>query len=63
MEESSSLLTILTPSRFLESYISGIKNKDIDLFKNKIRSVDVLLIDDIQFFVGKKGVSEVVSHH
>lgn len=47
---------------FLESYISGIKNNDIDIFKNKIRSVDVLLIDDIQFFVGKKGVSEELFH-
>ena len=47
---------------FLESYISGIKNNDIDIFKNKIRSVDVLLIDDIQFFIGKKGVSEELFH-
>ena len=47
---------------FLESYIAGIKNNDIDIFKNKIRSVDVLLIDDIQFFIGKKGVSEELFH-
>ncbi len=47
---------------FLESYVSGIKNNDIDVFKNKIRSVDILLIDDIQFFIGKKGVSEELFH-
>ena len=47
---------------FLESYISGIKNNDINNFKKKIRSVDILLIDDIQFFVGKKGVSEELFH-
>ena len=47
---------------FLESYISGIKNNDIDNFKKKIRSVDILLVDDIQFFVGKKGVSEELFH-
>jgi len=47
---------------FLESYISGIKNNDIDVFKNKIRSVDILLIDDIQFFIGKRGVSEELFH-
>ncbi len=41
---------------------NGIKNKDIDIFKNKIRSVDILLIDDIQFFLGKKGVSEELFH-
>ncbi len=32
------------------------------MFKNKIRSVDILLIDDIQFFMGKKGVSEELFH-
>ena len=32
------------------------------MFKNNIRSVDVLLIDDIQFFLGKKGVSEELFH-
>ena len=47
---------------FLDSYIQGIKNKDIDIFKSKIRSVEILLIDDIQFFMGKKGVSEELFH-
>ena len=47
---------------FLNSYIQGIKNKDIDMFKSKIRSVDILLVDDIQFFMGKKGVSEELFH-
>ena len=47
---------------FLDSYIQGIKNKDIDIFKTKIRSVDILLVDDIQFFMGKKGVSEELFH-
>ena len=62
MEESSSSSYYIDSESFLASYISGIKNKDIDLFKNKIRSVDVLLIDDIQFFLGKKGVSEELFH-
>ena len=39
---------------FLDSYIRGIKNNDIDVFKSKIRSVDILLVDDIQFFMGKR---------
>ena len=47
---------------FLDSYVRGIKNNDIDVFKSKIRSVDILLVDDIQFFMGKKGVSEELFH-
>ena len=62
MEESSFSSYYIDSESFLESYVSGIKNQDVDLFKNKIRSVDVLLIDDIQFFIGKKGVSEELFH-
>ena len=62
MEQSLVSAYYIDSESFLESYVSGIKNQDIDLFKNKIRSVDVLLIDDIQFFVGKKGVSEELFH-
>ena len=62
MEQSSLSSYYIDSESFLESYVSGIKNRDIDLFKNKIRSVDILLIDDIQFFVGKKGVSEELFH-
>ena len=62
IEASSGSSFYIDSESFLESYISGIKNKDIDNFKKKIRSVDVLLIDDIQFFLGKKGVSEELFH-
>ena len=62
MEQSLVSSYYIDSESFLESYVSGIKNQDIDLFKNKIRSVDILLIDDIQFFVGKKGVSEELFH-
>ena len=62
IETSSGSSFYIDSESFLESYISGIKNKDIDNFKKKVRSVDVLLIDDIQFFLGKKGVSEELFH-
>ncbi len=62
IDDSSESSFYIDSESFLESYISGIKNKDIDSFKMKIRSVDILLIDDIQFFVGKKGVSEELFH-
>ncbi len=62
IEKASYSSFYIDSESFLESYISGIKNKDIEVFKNKIRSVDILLIDDIQFFLGKKGVSEELFH-
>ena len=64
MEQSTSSSYYIDSESFLESYVSGIKNQDIDLFKNKIRSVDVLLIDDIQVFSWKKGcVGRAFSHY
>ena len=62
IEASSKSSFYIDSESFLESYISGIKNNDIDNFKKRIRSVDILLVDDIQFFVGKKGVSEELFH-
>ena len=62
IEASSNSSFYIDSESFLESYISGIKNNDINNFKKRIRSVDILLVDDIQFFVGKKGVSEELFH-
>ena len=62
IEKASKSSYYIDSESFLESYISGIKNQDIESFKKKIRSVDILLIDDIQFFLGKKGVSEELFH-
>jgi len=62
IEASSKSSFYIDSESFLESYISGIKNNDINNFKKRIRSVDILLVDDIQFFVGKKGVSEELFH-
>ena len=62
IEKSYSSSFYIDSESFLESFVSGIKNGDIDNFKSKIRSVDILLIDDIQFFLGKKGVSEELFH-
>ena len=62
IEKSYSSSFYIDSESFLESFVSGIKNGDIDNFKSRIRSVDILLIDDIQFFLGKKGVSEELFH-
>ena len=62
IEASSKSSFYIDSESFLESYISGIKNNDINNFKKRIRSVDILLVDDIQFFLGKKGVSEELFH-
>jgi len=48
----------LTAETFLNEYINSMKNSTITEFRNKYRSIDVLLIDDVQFLAKGKGVQE-----
>ena len=47
---------------FLEELIRAIKNGSTDAFKDKYRSCDVLLIDDVQFLAGKEQTQEEFFH-
>ena len=44
---------------FVDDYINNIINNRIDAFNEKYRSVDVLLVDDIQWLAGKEKSHEV----
>ncbi|WP_257351703.1 chromosomal replication initiator protein DnaA [Pseudalkalibacillus decolorationis] len=52
----------LSSEKFTNEFINSIRdNKTVD-FRNKFRSVDVLLIDDIQFLAGKEQTQEEFFH-
>ncbi len=61
-ENPSSRVIYLHSERFVQEMITALQNKTIDQFKNFYRSVDVLLIDDIQFFAGKERTQEEFFH-
>ena len=44
--------------RFVQDMVNSIRNSSTNEFKRYYRSVDALLIDDIQFFANKKGSQE-----
>lgn len=48
----------VTAEQFLNDYVDSINTKRQDSFRQKYRSVDVLLIDDVQFMQGKEGIQE-----
>lgn len=50
----------VTSEMFTNEIISAIRHKRQPQFRDKYRAVDVLLIDDVQFFQGKQGISEEV---
>lgn len=47
---------------FLNSFVQSIKNGSTEDFRGKVRSKNLLLLDDVQFLAGKKAVSEELLH-
>lgn len=52
----------VTSEKFTNHLIGSIKEGKMDEFRNKYRNIDVLLIDDIQFFAGKERNQEEFFH-
>jgi chromosomal replication initiator protein len=52
----------ITVETFANEFILSIQKKTGHQFKNRYRSVDVLLIDDIHFLEGKEGTQEELFH-
>jgi len=51
-----------TSEKFTSDFISSISDRSISSFTRLYRDVDVLIIDDIQFFTGKEGTQEQFFH-
>ncbi len=58
----SANVVYLHSEAFVNDMISAIRTNRMDLFKQHYRSVDALLIDDIQFFAGKERSMEEFFH-
>lgn len=52
----------VTSEKFTNQLINAIKDNKNEIFRNKYRTIDVLLIDDIQFIAGKERVQEEFFH-
>jgi len=52
----------ITSEKFTNEFINSIMENESSRFRNKYRSVDVLLIDDIQFIAGKESTQEEFFH-
>ena len=52
----------VTSEKFTNQLVNSIKDNKTEMFRNKYRNIDVLLIDDIQFIAGKDRVQEEFFH-
>jgi chromosomal replication initiator protein len=48
--------------KFTAGVVSSIKNHDMENFKAKLRDIDVLILDDVQFLAGKEKTQEEFFH-
>lgn len=52
----------LTTEQFVNEFIYCLQTKDLDLFRQTLRDVDILLLDDIQFIGGKEATQQEFFH-
>jgi len=61
-QNPSSRVLYLSSEKFMNDFIQAIQSGRSQDFRNKYRTVDVLLIDDIQFWEGKEATQEEFFH-
>jgi len=58
----STKICYYSSERFTNELINSLRHAKMNEFRNKFRSIDILLIDDIQFIAGKKSTQEEFFH-
>jgi chromosomal replication initiator protein len=56
------VVNYISSENFLNDFIDSIRRKRPDDFKQRYRNVDILLLDDVQFFEGKEQILEEFFH-
>ncbi|MEI6418683.1 MAG: chromosomal replication initiator protein DnaA, partial [Sphingomonadales bacterium] len=55
-------IAYLSAEKFMVEFLAAMRAKDTISFKQKLRSVDLLLVDDVQFIAGKDSTQEEFFH-
>lgn len=58
----SARVLYISSEKFTNEFINAVRDNRGEDFRNKYRTIDVLLIDDIQFLAGKEGTQEEFFH-
>lgn len=58
----SATILFMSAERFMVEFVSAMRDKDTLNFKSRLRSADLLMIDDVQFIAGKGSTQEEFLH-
>ncbi len=61
-EKGKGEVVYLSAEKFMYQFVKALRANDSMAFKDKLRNVDVLMIDDIQFIAGKESTQEEFFH-
>ncbi|MFD0966173.1 chromosomal replication initiator protein DnaA [Seminibacterium arietis] len=61
-QKANARVVYIHAERFMQEYVKALKSDRMENFKKLYRTLDALLIDDIQFFAGKDGTQEEFFH-
>ncbi|MDF1876350.1 chromosomal replication initiator protein DnaA [Sulfurimonas sp. SAG-AH-194-L11] len=61
-QNEGKIVIYTTVEQFLNDFTRSIRNNTMERFREKYRTCDVLLIDDIQFLSNKEGIQEELFH-
>jgi chromosomal replication initiator protein len=61
-KKNTKKIIYISSEKFVNDLINSIKEKKIEEFRSKYRKADLILIDDIQFLVGKERTQEELFH-
>ncbi len=56
------VVAYMSAEKFMYRFISAIRSQNTVEFKEQLRSVDVLMVDDLQFLIGKENTQEEFFH-
>ena len=53
---------LMSAERFMFDFVAALRNRDTHAFKTRLRTADLLLVDDLQFIAGKDSTQEEFFH-
>ena len=57
-QNKSKKVVYLSAEKFMYHFVQSIRSNDVMSFKEKMRSIDVLIVDDVQFIAGKESTQQ-----